>query len=48
MNYLREEMHRLMQRLCEKTGVTVLHVTHSRSEALALATRVIEMDELMN
>ncbi len=44
----REEMHRLMHRLCKKTGVTVLHVTHSRSEALALATRVIEMDDLMN
>ena len=44
----REEMHRLMQRIREKTGVTVLHVTHSRSEAVALATRVIEMDQLTN
>jgi ABC-type sugar transport system ATPase subunit len=43
----REDMHRLMQRICEKTGVTVLHVTHSQSEATALATRVITMEELM-
>lgn len=37
----RAEMHRLMTRVREKTGVTVLHVTHNRSEALSLADRVL-------
>ena len=37
----RAEMHRLMTRVREMTGVTVLHVTHNRSEALSLADRVL-------
>lgn len=42
----RAEMHSLMQRVRQRTGVTVLHVTHSSSEAAALATRVVQMDDL--
>ncbi|MDB6140235.1 MAG: cysA 2 [Verrucomicrobiaceae bacterium] len=41
----REEMHRLMKSVREKTGVTVLHVTHSRSEAVALADRVLTVED---
>ncbi len=40
----RAEMHRLMASIREKTGVTVLHVTHNRSEALALADRVLTIE----
>ncbi len=41
----RLEMHRLMASVREKTGVTVLHVTHNRSEALALADRVLVVED---
>ena len=41
----RLEMHRLMASVCEKTGVTVLHVTHNRSEALALAKRMLTIED---
>ena len=37
----REEMHALMQRVRQHTGVTVLHVTHNRTEAAALADRTL-------
>lgn len=40
----RLEMHRLMASVREKSGVTVLHVTHNRSEALALADRVLKVE----
>lgn len=40
----REEMHQLMHRVREHTGVTVLHVTHNRAEAAALADRVIVIE----
>jgi ABC-type sugar transport system ATPase subunit len=40
----REEMHQLMQRVREHTGVTVLHVTHNRAEAAALADRVLVIE----
>lgn len=35
----REEMHALLRRVTASTGVTTLHVTHSSSEAEALANR---------
>lgn len=41
----RQEMHRLMASVREKSGVTVLHVTHNRSEALALADRVLMVED---
>ena len=41
----RVEMHRLMASVREKTGVTVLHVTHNRSEALSLADRVLVIED---
>ena len=40
----RLEMHKVMAGVREKTGVTVLHVTHNRSEAQALASRVITIE----
>jgi ABC-type sugar transport system ATPase subunit len=43
----RHEMHQLMQSIRQRTGVTVLHVTHSSAEAAALATRVVEIGALM-
>ena len=43
----RLEMHRLMASVREKSGVTVLHVTHNRSEALALADRVLKVEDGM-
>jgi len=33
----RQEMHALLRRVKESTGVTTLHVTHSESDAEALA-----------
>jgi ABC-type Fe3+/spermidine/putrescine transport system ATPase subunit len=42
----RDHMYRLMQHVREHTPVTVLHVTHSRAEALSLADRVLSMDDL--
>ena len=41
----RASMHSLMKRVREKTGVTVLHVTHNRSEAVALADRVVVLED---
>ena len=40
----RTEMHRLMASVREHTGVTVLHVTHNRGEAVALADRIIHLE----
>lgn len=40
----RNEMHRLMREVRQRTGVTVLHITHNRSEAEALADRVITIE----
>ncbi len=40
----RTEMHRLMASVRERTGVSVLHVTHNRSEASALADRVLQLE----
>lgn len=40
----RAEMHRLMGTVRQHTGVTVLHVTHNRSEAAALADRVVQLE----
>lgn len=40
----RQEMHTLLRSVRDHTGVTVLHVTHSRAEAEALATRVFVLD----
>ena len=40
----RVEMHRLMGTVRQHTGVTVLHVTHNRSEAAALADRVVQLE----
>lgn len=41
----REDMHGLLRAIRERTGVTTLHVTHSRQEALALADRLLNLDE---
>lgn len=40
----RAEMHKVMATVRERTGVTVLHVTHNRSEAAALADRVVQLE----
>jgi ABC-type sugar transport system ATPase subunit len=40
----RTEMHALMMSVRTHTGVTVLHVTHNRAEATALADRVIQLE----
>ena len=40
----RQEMHSLMVSVRTHTGVTVLHVTHNRAEATALADRVIQLE----
>src|SRR5262249_20298812 len=37
----REEMHSLMLTVRSRTGVTALHVTHSLTEARALADRIL-------
>jgi ABC-type sugar transport system ATPase subunit len=41
----RNEMHQLMREVRQRTGVTVLHITHNRSEAEALADRIITLEE---
>jgi ABC-type sugar transport system ATPase subunit len=41
----RSEMYALLRSIRERTGVTVLHVTHSRQEAAALADRLLLLDE---
>lgn len=39
----RDEMHELLKSVQRQTGVTALHVTHSREEAHALADRVLQL-----
>jgi ABC-type sugar transport system ATPase subunit len=39
----RAEMHALLKRIREVSGVTVLHITHHRAEALALGTQRFEL-----
>jgi ABC-type sugar transport system ATPase subunit len=41
----RQEMHTLLRKLKQSTGVTTLHVTHSVEEATALADRRIQLAE---
>ena len=40
----RGAMHSLLRQIRQHTRVTVLHVTHSRKEAEALADRVFRID----
>ena len=41
----RREMHQLLRELRRQTAVTVLHVTHNRAEAEALADRLFELHD---
>jgi ABC-type sugar transport system ATPase subunit len=41
----RGEMYALLRSIRERTGVTVLHVTHSRQEAAALADRLLLLED---
>lgn len=41
----RLEMHELLRRVKESTGVTTLHVTHNNAEAAALADRRFVLDD---
>jgi ABC-type sugar transport system ATPase subunit len=41
----REEMYSLLKRVQGQTGVTTIHVTHSRSEAQALGDRLLILDD---
>jgi molybdate/tungstate transport system ATP-binding protein len=41
----RHEMYDLLKRVQRQTGVTTLHVTHSKSEARALAQQLLVLDE---
>jgi len=41
----RQEMYALLRSVRAQTGVTVLHVTHSRAEAQALATRLLLLQD---
>ncbi len=41
----RGEMYALLRSIRERTGVTVLHVTHSRQEAAALADRLLVLED---
>ena len=41
----REDMQSLLLSIRKRTGVTALHVTHSRSEALALADTLLFLDD---
>jgi len=41
---MREEMYDLLKRVQRQTGVTTLHVTHSRAEARALGQRLLVLD----
>lgn len=43
--FTREEMHALMRQVREHTQVSVLHVTHNKSEATALADRVLMLEK---
>lgn len=40
----RADMYRLLQSVCERTAVTVLHVTHNREDAERLATLRLRME----
>lgn len=42
--HARDEMHDLLKNVQRQTGVTALHVTHSREEARALADRVLQIE----
>jgi ABC-type sugar transport system ATPase subunit len=42
----RSQMYELMRSIRSKTELTVLHVTHSRAEALELADRIVSVSEL--
>ncbi len=42
---LRVEMRREIKELHQKTKVTVVYVTHDQSEALALADRIVVMNQ---
>lgn len=41
----RERMYLLLQNICRQTGVTVLHVTHSRREAHRLAHTLLRLQD---
>ena len=41
----RGEMYALLRSIRQRTGVTVLHVTHSRQEAAALADRLLLLED---
>jgi ABC-type sugar transport system ATPase subunit len=41
----RREMYTLLRRVQQATGVTTLHVTHSREEAQYLADRLFQLDQ---
>lgn len=41
----REEMYGLLKAVCRETGVTTLHVTHGKSEALELAERIFRIED---
>ena len=40
-----EEMYQLIKSVCQKTGVTTLHITHSKSEAERLGSVVFEIQD---
>lgn len=41
----RQEMQQLLKQIKLRSGVTILHVTHSREEAAALADRQLSLDD---
>ncbi|MCU1445180.1 hypothetical protein [Cryobacterium sp.] len=41
---LRDSLRLELQSLTRKIGLTVVHVTHDREEALALADRIVVLD----
>jgi ABC-type sugar transport system ATPase subunit len=41
----REEMYGLLRSVCRETGVTTLHVTHSKTEAMELADRIFRVQK---
>lgn len=41
----RQEMHSILRRVKQTTGVTTLHVTHNQEDAEALADRIFVIDE---
>jgi ABC-type sulfate/molybdate transport systems ATPase subunit len=40
----RLELHSVLRTVRQRTQVTTLHVTHSRSEAAALANRIVTLE----